>query len=44
MSHLSQLIHALAIVKKAPVMTNAWLGDIWASKANAIAAACDEAT
>jgi aspartate ammonia-lyase len=41
-SHLSQLIHALAIVKKAAVLANARLGDIPADKANAIAAACDD--
>ncbi|MBT1516792.1 aspartate ammonia-lyase [Bradyrhizobium sp. SRL28] len=43
-SHLSQLIHALAIVKKAAVLTNAKLGDIPASKATVIAAACDDIT
>lgn len=41
-SHFSQLIHALAIVKKAAVQANARLGDIPASKATAIAAACDD--
>ncbi|MDF0498658.1 aspartate ammonia-lyase [Bradyrhizobium yuanmingense] len=40
--HLSQLIYALAIVKKAAVLANARLGDIAAHKANAIAAACDD--
>ncbi|MGY4230122.1 aspartate ammonia-lyase [Bradyrhizobium sp. USDA 4503] len=41
-SHLSQLVHALAVVKKAAVLANAKLGDISASKASAIAAACDD--
>lgn len=41
-NHLPQLIHALAIVKKAAVLANARLGDIAASKAAAIAAACDD--
>lgn len=41
-SHLSQLIRALATVKKAAVLANARLGDISASKASAIAAACDD--
>ncbi|MGY4372721.1 aspartate ammonia-lyase [Bradyrhizobium sp. i1.3.1] len=41
-SHLAQLIHALAIVKKAAVLANARLGDISVSKAAAIAAACDD--
>lgn len=41
-SHLSELIHALAIVKKAAVLANARLGDIPAAKARAIAAACDD--
>ncbi|MDE5458831.1 aspartate ammonia-lyase [Bradyrhizobium sp. CSA112] len=41
-SHLFQLIHALAIVKKAAVLANSKLGDIAASKAVAIAAACDD--
>lgn len=41
-SQFPQLIHALAIVKKAAVLANARLGDISASKASAIAAACDD--
>ncbi|MEY9981489.1 aspartate ammonia-lyase [Bradyrhizobium yuanmingense] len=41
-SHLSQLIHALAMVKKAAVLANARLGDIPATKARAIAASCDD--
>lgn len=41
-SHFSDLIHALATVKKAAVLANARLGDISASKAGAIAAACDD--
>ncbi|MET4483601.1 aspartate ammonia-lyase [Bradyrhizobium sp. F1.13.3] len=40
--HLSQLIEALGIVKKASVQANAKLGDISADKASAIAAACDD--
>jgi len=41
-SHLSELIRALATVKKAAVLANARLGDISAAKARAIAAACDD--
>ncbi|UPJ94926.1 aspartate ammonia-lyase [Bradyrhizobium sp. 172] len=41
-SHLSHLIHALAMVKKAAVLANVRLGDISESKGNAIAAACDD--
>ncbi|MFK4380847.1 aspartate ammonia-lyase [Bradyrhizobium sp. USDA 223] len=40
--HLSQLIYALAIVKKAAVLANARLGDISEPKASAIATACDD--
>lgn len=41
-SLLSQLVRALAIVKKAAVLTNAGLGDISSNKASAIAAAHDD--
>lgn len=41
-SHLSQLIDALAIVKKAAVLANARLGDVPAAKARVIASACDD--
>lgn len=41
-SLLSQLVRALAIVKKAAVLANARLGDISSDKASAIAAACDD--
>ncbi|VIO70090.1 Aspartate ammonia-lyase [Bradyrhizobium ivorense] len=41
-SQLSQLINALALVKKAAVLANAKLGDISDSKARVIAAACDD--
>lgn len=41
-SHLSHLIHALAMVKKAAVLANVRLGDISNSKGAAIAAACDD--
>lgn len=41
-SHLLQLIPALAMVKKAAVLANARLGDISARKASAIASACDD--
>lgn len=41
-SHLSQIIQGLVLVKKAAVLANARLGDIPVNKATAIAAACDD--
>lgn len=41
-SHLSQLVQALAPVKKAAILANKSLGDISAPKANAIVTACDD--
>lgn len=41
-SHLSQLVHAPAMIKKAAVLANASLGDIPPAKGAAIAAACDD--
>ncbi|MDF0582009.1 lyase family protein [Bradyrhizobium yuanmingense] len=41
-SHLSQVVQALAIVKKAAILANKNLGNISAPKADAIVAGCDD--